>query len=65
VSRSRAIGAADRASLTARLTPAVRRRIASGRTVRLRLTAAFTPKAKGRTTRITKTVTVPGTKRRR
>jgi hypothetical protein len=54
------------ANVIALLTPAVRRQVASGRTVKLRLTATFAPKAKGeKTTKITKTVTIKGAKQRR
>jgi hypothetical protein len=64
-STSRTVKSGDRATVTASLTAATRRQIASGRTVKLRLTATFDPKAKGKTTKITKTVTIKGAKKRR
>jgi hypothetical protein len=64
-STSRTVKSGDRATLVASLDAATRRQIASGRTVKLRLTATFDPKATGKTTRITKTVTIKGAKKRR
>jgi hypothetical protein len=63
--RSRTIKGSSSATVTAKLTASTRRRIASGRTVKLRLSATFNPKAKGKTTKITKTVRIKGTKKRR
>lgn len=63
-STSRTVKSGDRATIVASLDAAARRQIASGRTVKLRLTATFDPKAKGKTTKITKTVTIKGAKRR-
>jgi hypothetical protein len=61
--RSRTIRRSASATVTAKLTAATRRRIAAGHTVKLRLTATFDPKAKGKTTKISKTVTIKGAKR--
>jgi hypothetical protein len=65
VKSSRTVKRGDRTTLTAKLTAATRRRIASGHTVKLRLTASFDPKGKGKTTKITKTVTIKGAKKGR
>jgi hypothetical protein len=63
--RTRTVKRSTRGTMTAKLTAATRRQIASGRTVKLRLKATFDPKAKGKTTTITRTVTIKGAKRRR
>lgn len=64
VTTRRTVRSAAVATLTAKLTPATRRQIAAGRTVRLRLTAAYTPKGAKTAIRIVKTVTIKGAPRR-
>ncbi|MDO9407400.1 hypothetical protein [Patulibacter sp.] len=61
----RTIRSATSATVVAPLTASVRRRVASGRTVRLRLTASFLPKGAKKTQKVTKTVAVRGVKKRR
>lgn len=62
VATRRTIRGSRTATLTAALTATARRQVAAGRTVRLRLTTTFTPRA-GRTLREVRTVTVPGARR--
>jgi hypothetical protein len=64
VTTRRTVGGAAVATLTAKLTTATRRQIAAGRTVRLRLTAAYTPKGAKEAIRIVKTVTIQAARRR-
>jgi hypothetical protein len=61
----RTIRSATSATVIAPLTAAVRRQVASGRTVRLRLTASFLPKGAKRAQKVTKTVAVRGVGKRR
>jgi hypothetical protein len=61
----RTVRSATSATVLAPLTAAVRRRVAVGRTARLRLTAAFVPKGATKAQRVVKTVAVRGVKQRR
>jgi hypothetical protein len=54
----RTVRSASSATVTAKLTSATRRRVAAGRTVRLRLTATFTPTGAKKAQKIVKTVRV-------
>jgi len=61
----RTIRSATRATVVAPLTATLRRRVASGRTVRVRLTASFVPKGQKKAQKVTKTVAVRGVEKRR
>ncbi|CAB4936369.1 unannotated protein [freshwater metagenome] len=61
----RTIRSATSATVVAPLTASVRRRVAAGRTVRLRLTASFLPRGAKKTQKIIKTVAVRGVRKRR
>ncbi|MGX6446702.1 hypothetical protein ACVU7I_01320 [Patulibacter sp. S7RM1-6] len=62
--RTRTIKSGKAATLTAQLTSAMRRRVAAGRTVKLRLKVSWTPKGAKKAKTATQTVTIKGAKGR-